>query len=784
MSDCAQAEKNMEAAYQRAARFRQATSDINNVARNTTLLPHWIGDTQTFWYRRYTSAGVEFRLVNSETRSNELAFDHSALAEALTAVAGQKCSADNLPIFQVEIVPSPHKIYFNAFNQHYCFDAGTNQCQVIAPPLDVHSRDRLLSPDGKKVAFARNYNLWVQDVESGRETALTEDGEQYYAYAASPILWGFPLNNDLQARWSPDSLTLFTVQTDNRKVIRTPVIDYVPKGGSVRPTVAEYPCGYPGDEHVEEQRILAINVETGRQQNAHYRPIPANRSAYGLFTDNLGWWSTNNQFAYFVDMERGDQLAHVVEFDTYTGATRILFDETSKTYLNLSPSEITTATALPLPNSHELIWFSERDDWAHLYLYDLTTGNLKNQITSGNWMVRELLHFDAKRRELFIQTGGRVVGRDPYLLDICRVNIDTGEITPLTSSDHEYTVIGSLGMRNTISLFSEYSTPDRFSSVSGVAPDSSCIVVTRSRADQAPISQLLDRDGAVIMVLDEAELVGLPDNWQWPEPIKLLAADGETDIYGVIFRPSNFAPDKQYPVIDCSSCDAELAAVPKGSFTNATMGGLWYLDAAAMAELGFIVVAIDGRGTGQRNRSFVDTSYGWVPSANDAQDRIAGINQMAERYPYIDTDRVGIVGFNGNVSAVYSLLQHPEFYKVGVSHALQDTRLMTTAWGEMYEGTEQSKRHPYAEDLVANLKGKLLLMHGLLDRMDHPSATFRLVDALQNANKDFDMLILPNEGVNTHIGSDYAFRRTWDFFVKHLQQVEPPKEFKIGEGSV
>ena len=648
--------------------------------------------------------------------------------------------------------------------------------------------ERQISPDGKKVAFARDYNLWVQDVETRKEHALTTDGEYGYAYATSPITWGMPLNTDLQACWSPDSRILFTVQTDNRQVKRTPVIDYVPEDGAIRSTVTEYPCGYAGDEHMEEQRILAISIETGMQQGANYHPVPVNRSAFGLFTDNLGWWSNDSRHAYFVDLERGYQTARVVEFDTHTGATRILFEETSKTYLNLSPNETTPATSLPLPDSQELIWFSERSGWAHLYLYDLDTGNLKHPITQGAWLVREILHFDSEHRELFFQAGGRVTNRDPYYLDICRVNIDTGKITALTNSDHEYTVFGSLGPRTTISFMGSFSDPDALINTSGISPDASYVVATRSRADEAPVTILIDREGKPLLEVEKADVYGVPDGWQWPEPVELLAADGETDIYGVVFRPSDFSPDKSYAVIDYTLCIAEFSSVSKGSLSNAVAGGMFYLQAAALAELGFIVVTIDGRGTAYRDRAFADTSYGWMPSASDAEDRIDGIKQLAKRFPYMDLDCVGIIGVSGTVGAVYGLLEHPEFYQVGVSHAFMDSRIIATVCKEQYEELGPAKNHhKHAEQQVDKLQGKLLLMHGLQDTITHVAATYRLVDALQQANKDFDMLVLPNEpGAKSgaHISSFYAFRRTWDYFVKHLLGVEPPKEFNPGAACV
>ena len=767
--------------YERAAVLQNAVNNISKVAFNTVIVPHWIANTNCFWYRRKTKNGVQFRIVEAKAITNKEAFDHKDLANALSEAVDQKIDADNLPIKDVTITLSPLQVKFLAFEKRYRFDAKSQQCQSIEHELDINSRARLVAPDGKKLAFIKNYNLWILNLETGEEHALTQDGEQYYSYASSPILWGYPMNSDLQARWSPDSKTLFTVQSDNRQVKSTPIVHHVPQDGSVRPVVTEYRCGYPGDAHVEELRILAIDVATSSQQDACYRRIPVNRSAYGLFTDNLGWWSNDSRHAYFIDMERGDQVVRVVQFDTKNGDTRILFEEVSPTYLNLSPSELTPATLLPLPDSNELVWFSERSGWAHIYLYDMKTGQVKHPITQGDWLVREILHFDLERRELWFQAGGRIPDRNPYYLDVCRVNIDTGEITTIVATNHEYSV---LGLRATISTMRGFFDPDFQVNASGVSPSTDYIVATRSRVDQVPVSILLDRDGKALMEIESANISGLPNNWQWPEPVKLLAADGKTDIYGVVFRPADFSPSQQYPIIDSSMCMAELAGVPRGSFSNADLGGVWYLQAAALAELGFIVVMIGGRGTPYRSKDFVDSSYGWLPSSNHSKDRIYGIKQLANLYTYMDLNRVGIMGFNGSIGPVYGLLQHPDFYKVGVSHAIQDTKLMSTVYSECYEDLAPSKKDSKrAEDIVDNLQGKLLLIHGQLDSMTTSATTWRLINAMEKANKDFDMLILPNEGLPPHINSSYAFRRTWDYFVAHLQGVEPPKEFNLSANS-
>ena len=761
-----------------AVRYRRAAILHNSIgtdklALNTLLTPHWI-DEDYFWYRRQTTKGVQFRLVNARLATNQQAFDHQTLADALADATGHDIQAENLPITALEMTLSPMRVNFTADGNRYGFNAEGQLCQT--EDESDHSRERLISPNGKQVAFVRGYNLWLFNVESGEEHALTLDGESKNYYGIAPIVYGTgALVSDIQAQWSPDSKRLFTVQTDAREVQSVPIVHYVPMGQNIRPYTTDYPGAFPGDEYVVTQSMVVIDIASNQVQAADYKALPVNRDAWGIFWDGLAWWSANNRHAYFVDMDRGDQVVRLVEFDTDSGATRILFEETSPTNLKLSQSELTKATLLPLPESNELIWFSERSGWGHLYLYNLENGKLKNPITQGNWTVREILYFDTECRELFFQASGRVASRDPYYRDISKVQVDTGEITTLVSTDHEYNIHGPLTM---VSHPFFCMDPDRLLNSNGVSPGANYLVATRSRVDQVPMSALWDRRGNLLLEIETADTSGLPKDWRWPEPIKLLAADDKTDIYGVIFRPSDFTPDKQYPVIDYSGCWAEIAFTAKGAFRNGPAAAdAWYLMPAALAELGFIVVMIDGRGTPYRERAFLDASYGWVPSTNYAEDRISGIKQLATRHHYIDLNRIGIMGQTGSPGALYGLLQYPDFYKVGVSHRVQDTRLMSAFYGEHHEGiTPSISDNYYAEQMVANLQGKLLLIHGLLDPYTPCATTWRVIDALEKANKDFDMLMLPNMSVPL---SDYALRRVWDFFVIHLLHAEPPKEFNL-----
>ena len=311
---------------------------------------------------------------------------------------------------------------------------------------------------------------------------------------------------------------------------------------------------------------------------------------------------------------------------------------------------------------------------------------------------------------------------------------------------------------------------------SAVSPAGEYVVTGHSRIGQVPVTELLDRDGNLLLELEQADLSGMPDGWDYPEPVKLIAADKKTPLYGAVFKPSNFDSNQSYPVIDLSFIAAELNIVPKGLFYTDPIHGMFFFWAACLAELGFIVVLVDGRGSAYRDKAFIDYSYGCLTKANNTEDRIAAIQQLAKQRPYMDLDRVGFLSLGSDDG---TLFRYPDFYKVGVCFAAVDTRLMAAAlWGEHYENPEANTDYPRAEQLAHQLKGKLLLIHGFLDPILPVAGTLRIVDALQKANKDFDLLLMPADGhgLDTH---PYTCRRAWDYLVKHLQGVEPPKEFQL-----
>jgi hypothetical protein len=462
----------MENRYQQAQVFMQGFA-TTKLVQNETIFPHWIIDinnrtTNTFWYERVTPLGKEYRLVDAQNASNTTAFNHRLFANALAKTSNQETDAQNLPISHITISLSPLIVSFTAFDQCWQYNAEKDLCQ--SQDITVVKSNETLSPDGKKIAFTRDYNLWVREVATGKEQALTLDGTEDFDYAGKGLAWGglstiFPCQ---PALWSPDSSRLLTVKRDRRQVQSTPSVTHMPADGSVRPQLKRTKVAYPSDQHIETYQLLAINTESGDNCYADYLPMPAAQNEYvEFFQAKLASWANDSQHTYFIEQAQGDQILRLVKFDTHTGLTQVLIEETSKTHIDLKADAFCLPVHQFLPESNELIWYSERSGWAHIYLYDLTSGALKKTITQGQWRVRDLLWVDEKNRELFVQTSGRVVGRDPYYRDICRVHIDTGEINTVLSSDHEYCV----SYRESIPVVVQNMTGRATKAASGVSPD-------------------------------------------------------------------------------------------------------------------------------------------------------------------------------------------------------------------------------------------------------------------------------------------------------------------------
>lgn len=738
---------------------------------NAALLPEWVAGANQFWFKEETLAGHRFTLVDADRRSKRPAFDHRRLAARLEAATGQEMDPNKLPLFGLRLQAAPPQASFESLGKKWSYDIRRNALQELGPLAPPGTPPPVVSPDGRKEVFRRDFNLWVRDLESLEETQLTTDGERYYAYAIEPDATGRAAMS-MAVAWSPDSTKILTHQTDDRKVAELPMLEFAPADGTLRARAFGFRTSLPGDQNIPRFRMTVIDLESKKQTGALYQPLAAARMFDTPVSGNRAWWSADSATAYFVDIERYEKRVHLIAMDAETGRTRRLFSEANEAgYVELGSNVYTPAMLAPLPESGELLWYSERSGWAHLYLYSLETGELLRPVTQGDWLVRDLLGVDQERREAFITRAEHDPGIDPYHRQVARVNLDTGELKPLSGSDADHYVAHA---SDWALLLASYTGTADTSRIRGLSPDRNYYVETIQRIDRPARTVLRNRDGEELMRVAESDISQLPDWHLWPELARLKAADGETDISAAIFRPSNFSPDQKYPIIDHIYGGPQVSHVPEQP------NSLFAIRPAALAELGFITLIIDGRGTAERSRAFHESSYGAAHEASNLEDHIAAIRQLAQRHPYMDASRVGVFGFSGGgYATAHAMLRFPEFFQVGVAGAGNfDQRIFWSTWGERYQGPVHGDSYlPQASSTYAgNLRGKLLFMHGLMDYGVHPSALFQLMQALIDENKDFDLMLLPQVA---HSGDGWTERRTWEYFLKHLAGRQPVPGFKL-----
>jgi dipeptidyl aminopeptidase/acylaminoacyl peptidase len=603
------------------------------------------------------------------------------------------------------------------------------------------------SPDGRWVALLQDHDVYVRSVATGELVRLTDDGGPLNEYAAalpSPTVMAAQRTEHpamrVSAVWSPDSRRLVAYRLDQRSAGRLTVVQNVPPTG-VRPTGYTYAYPLPGDVGVPVAVPVILDL-----YNRTRTPIQTEPLQLLYYGGPAFRWFPDGQRVYFTWTERGYHRLQLREADARTGQVRVLAEDTAATFVD--PHNTFSRI---LGGGTEVLWASQRDGFTHLYLYDGRTGRLVRQLTRGSWVVREIEAVDERARTVFFTASGREPGRDPYLRHLYRVNLDGTGLTLLTPEPADHAV--------------------------SVSPSREFLVDTYSRADTSPVSVLRRAgDGAVVRELERADISALlATGWRWPEPFRARTADGRTDIYGIIWRPSTFDPSRRYPVVEQIYTGPQGYFVPK-SFTA------FRSHAQAVAELGFVVVQVDGPGTNFRGRAFLEAAYRNLGSGA-LDDHIAALRQLGERYSYLDLSRVGVYGHSaGGYDAAHALLTHPEFYRVGVSSAgNHDHRMDKAWWNELWMGFPVGEHYREQSNvtLASRLQGKLLLAHGDMDENVPPSATLQLVDALIRANKDFDLLILP--GRNHGFGADpYFVRRRWDFFVRHLLGAEPPTGYAVG----
>ncbi len=678
--------------------------NTNKLVYHAGFYPNWLGDAR-FWYSVNTPAGREYVLIDAANGARKTGKSKNDILPNEPAVA-----------------------------------ANSNRGSGMA-----------LSPDGKKFAFIKDWNLWMRDTETKKETQLTFDGVENYGYATDNAGWTH--SDQAILLWSPDSKKIATFKQDQRNVSDMYLVPTTV--GTPKLETWKYPL--PEDKeivkierviiHTDVPKVVRLNIPA----DAHRGTLSDDISSSGKYDDNV--WSENSDKLAFISTSRDHKEEKVRIADAVTGEVKEIFQEKVATQYESGQGAINFRY---LPASNEIIWYSERDDWGHLYLYNATTGQLKNQITKGNYVVTRLLHLDEKTRTLYFEANGRETGRDPYFSHLYSIKMDGSKLKLLTPENGNHNISFSPGHMYFVDNF--------------------------SKPDVPPVSVLRDMNGKLISTIETADISALTaTGWRAPEPVTVKSADGKWDLYGLMFTPSNLDKNKKYPVVNYIYPGPQGGGVGSRSF-SASRG-----DHQGLADLGFIVVVIDGTCNPGRSKSFHDACYGNMGS-NTLEDQVSGIRQLAATRPYMDLDRVGVWGHSGGGFATAdAMFTYPDFYKVGIAESgNHDNRNYEDDWGERYiglMGKDAAGKNNYEEQAnqkyAGNLKGKLLLVHGGMDDNVPASNTYLVVQALEKANKDFDLIIFPNAAHGYGADSYYMMRRRWDYFVRNLMRAEPPKEYKI-----
>ena len=716
------------------------------------ITPHWLADGSRFWYRVSTPAGPRFVLADPLAGIRTEAFDHDRLAKALAVAAGADIDPAALPMIAIE--PSDGEIVFDALGRRWACLLDSYECRCIDPtpppsPLEVRS------PDGRLAVYRAEGNLRVHRLEGEDDWQLTTDGDPDHDYGANPdyLMYSTLLKRlglphlPPAVAWSPDGSRILTHRTVQACIRTAHLVEASPAAGGA-PELVTQRAAVTGDEHIPLAEFVIIEVATGQVVRADADPVPM--PIMSPLFQRWAWWSEDSQTVYYLSRSRDSCTLRLHELDALTGTTRLVLSETGNTRVEPAQGELQAPIVRVLPGGRELLWFSQREGWGHLYRYDLTGGSLLNQVTFGEFCVQEILRVDGES-VYFTATG--LVPADPYRRTVCRAAVDGSGFSRVTE--------------------------DEFDHVVTVPPTAGYFLSSASTTETSPVITARAWDGTVLVELERADASRLlAAGWRPPERVRARSADGSTDVWGLLYRPQNFDPDQRYPVIDTPY------GLPGAARVSAAFDpGYYGYDAEALAALGFVVLAVDGRGSPGRSKTFHDASYRNLAGGCGLADHVAALRELAATRPWMDLERVGVVGQSGGgFAAVRAMIDYPEVFHVGVAESgMHDFRLVNPGLAEPYQGPYDEIGYAAAAnvDHADLIQGRLLLVHGGLDDRVSPQLTLRLVDKLIAADKDFDLLIVPGAD-HIYFGYEhYVTRRRWDFLVRNLLDCEPPAAYRL-----
>ena len=775
--------------YEAAGRLLER--NLAGLVKNAAVVPHWLSGSARFWYKRDTQEGQEYVLVDIGSGEKSPAFDHEALAVELSELLKEPVTSENLGLSNESLSDDGTQLTAHAGGMLLTCDLIDTQCSE--QPLGAPRSDLLVSPEGSKGARIESDNLVLVNLADNSERALTEDGGAYFSYGKLPDAGLITITlrktgrqlPPWNASFSPDSRFLVIPRLDERDVSVNPFVEWVPDDGALRPIYYDLRSAYTGDRNIPEAVFFSFDTHSGEGVEIK-APQGYEDAQFGYV---LGWSQERAQ-AFLGMGTHGAKKGALVLVDLTTGDSRVVIEESSETRVEFNSLMYSRPNVRLVDDGEEVIWYSDRSGFGHLYLYDAQTGELKNSITSGEWQVGDLLAVDEVNRMVYFTALGRESGRDPYLRHLYRASLEGGEVILLTpeNADHHFTP-------EPIPQIALLSGTPPMAPV--IRPDLGVFIDTYSTVSEPPVTLLRSTlDGTTIAELERADASALFDaGWQAPVRQSVKAADGTTDIWTVYWAPRRELPGGKHPVIDAAYGGPQVIVAPRNfieAFSATNPFGQ-----AAQARLGFAVVTTDGRGTPLRSNAFRDAGYTEFTQVG-IDDHIAAIEQLADRYPELDTSRVGIHGWSwGGTFSAQAILTRPDFYKVCVTGAgVYD-------YAPLYPGFESATGIPQYSDgsiyrtktgekpanwdklditqMVGNLKGKMQIVYGDLDENVPPSQAFRFIDALTRARKPYDLVYIPG---GTHYtahgaGSAYSIQTRLDYFVEHLMGYEPPADALI-----
>ena len=746
-----------------AAAEKFMSYNVNPLAYKGVVKAQWLDDGR-FWFRDVDEQGIRYVLVDPAKGTRAAAFDQVKLAAALNAASkgAIKDDAKHLALSELALADGDTSLEFTVSGSDYRCElhADADVCKRIVledagGKASAHSEKHpplTISPDKKLGAFVRDWNLWVRDIATGAEIQLTTDGVTDFGYATDNAGWKH--SDAAILIWSPDSKKIATFQQDQRK---TGEMYLVPVTNS-HPTLKAWKYPLVGDKDVTMIERVVIDVASHKVvrlkmlPDQHRSTLCDDIACHGSTWDDVEW-SPDDSHLVFVSTSRDHKREWVREADTATGDVREVVGETTAKFYESGNGKINWHY---LAKSNEILWFSERDDWGNLYFYDFATGKLKNQVTHGPGNVTQVLHVDEGTKTVYFVGVGKEPGRDPYFQHFYSIHFDgTGQ---------------------------RLLTPENADHAIKVSPDGRYFVDTWSTPTEPQTTVVRSSDGKTVMEVGKQDISKLlAYGWVAPTPITVKARDGKTELYGMMFKPTHFDPSKKYPIVNHVYPGPQTGSCGSREFMAA------HGDSQALAELGFVVVCIDGMGTPWRSKTFHEAYFGNLGD-NTIPDQVSGMKDLAAQYPFIDLDRVGIYGHSGGGNATAAAMFHyPAFFKVGIAESgNHDQRDYEDDWAEKWSGLEAKQPDGTSnydsqanQNAVKNLKGHLLLAHGTMDDNVPPSNTLLVVDALIKANKDFDLLLIPNVPHGYGPASQYMTRRRWDYFVRYLAGDVPPSEYEM-----